>query len=208
MITSSYSTYSSRRGYRFSPFSTSSSHNNGRMKVYYMMDYLPSRYDADYEQQNNRRAIYDFKDGDCPSFVLNGLARGINRFANGNTVVCFVPSSSGFKTRRRYAALSRTLSERTGVPCSYTAIYKDEDSESGYIGGKSEDPSAEYEFDSSFFSGKKVILIDDVMTRGRTLLGTARRLKEHGAAEVVGMVVGMTMNPDWDGPETRNIERL
>ena len=58
-----------------------------------------------------------------------------------------------------------------------------------------------------FFSGKKVILIDDVMTRGRTLEGTGLP-KELGASEVVGLVAGITINPDWTGMDTRNVECL
>lgn len=56
-------------------------------------------------------------------------------------------------------------------------------------------------------SGKKVILIDDVMTRGRTLEGTGLP-KELGASEVVGLVAGITINPDWTGMDTRNVECL
>lgn len=179
-----------------------------RMKVYYLMDYLPSRYSATSEQARDRRAIYDFKDGNCPARIINGLADGIRRIADGNTVVCFVPASTQYKTLQRYGTLSSRLEALTGKRCSYTAITKPEDGESGHIGGKSSDPAAEFQFNSTFFTGKKVILIDDVMTRGRTLEGTAQRLREHGATDVVGLVAGLTINPDWSGGEDRNVERL
>ena len=172
------------------------------------MDYLPTRYDASPEQARNRRVIYDFKDGGSSSLIVDGLASGIRRLGDYNTVVCFIPASTQFKTQRRYANLSSRLTSLTEKRCSYTAISKSEDGESGHIAGKSENPSAVFQFDSSFFSGKKVILIDDVMTRGRTLEGTARRLKELGALEVVGLVAGLTVNPDWTREETRNVERL
>ena len=182
--------------------------SNKRMKVYYIMDYLPTRYPATEEQVRDRQAIYSFKDGCCPSRIINGLADGIRRISDSDTVVCFVPASTQFKTSRRYGALSSHLESLTGKPCSYTAISKPEDGESGHINGKSSDPASEFEFNASFFAGKKVILIDDVMTRGRTLEGTARRLREHGATEVVGLVAGLTINPDWTGHEDRNVERL
>ena len=178
------------------------------MKVYYIMDYLPTRYSATEEQDRNRRAIYSFKDGYCPSRIISGFTDGIRRLADSNTVVCFVPASTHAKTSRRYGDLSSHLESLTGKPCSYTAISKPEDGESGHISGKTSDPAAEFQFNSSFFSGKKVILIDDVMTRGRTLEGTARRLREQGATEVVGLVAGLTINPDWTGGEDRNVERL
>lgn len=179
-----------------------------RMKVYYLMDYLPTRFSATSEQARDRRAIYDFKDGNCPARIINGLAEGIRKIADANTVVCFVPASTQYKTLQRYGSVSSRLEALTGKRCSYTAITKPEDGESGHICGKSSDPAAEFQFSSSFFTGKKVILIDDVMTRGRTLEGTARRLREHGATEVVGLVAGLTINPDWSGGEDRNVERL
>ena len=179
-----------------------------RMKVFYLMEYLPSRYSATDEQVRDRSAIYDFKDGCSPARIINGLADGIRRIADNNTVVCCVPASTQQKTVRRYGTLSKRLEGLTGKQCSYTAISRPEDGESGYLNGKSSDPAAEFQFDSSFFAGKKVILIDDVMTRGRTLEGTARRLLEQGATEVVGLVAGLTINPDWTGGEDRNVERL
>ena len=112
-----------------------------------------------------------------------------------------------FKTQRRYANLASRLSSLTGKRCSYTAISKSEDSEAGHIARKSDNPAAEFQFVSSFFSGKKVILIDDVMTRGRTLEGTGLP-KALGASEVVGLVAGITINPDWTGMDTRNVECL
>ena len=171
------------------------------------MDYLPTRYDASPEQARNRRAIYDFKDGSCLSSIVDGFASGIRRLGDYNTVVCFIPASTQFKTQRRYANLASRLFSLTGKRCSYTAISKSEDSEAGHIAGKSDNPAAEFQFDSSFFSGKKVILIDDVMTRGRTLEGTGLP-KELGASEVVGLVAGITINPDWTGMDTRNVECL
>ena len=179
-----------------------------RMKVYYIMDYLPTRYSATSEQTRDRKDIYDFKDGYCPARIISGLAEGIRRIADTNTVVCFVPASTQYKTTRRYANLSSRLENLTGKRCSYTAISKPEDGVSGHVGGKTSDPAAEFQFNSSFFSGRRVILIDDVMTRGRTLEGTARRLREQGATEVIGLVAGLTINPDWTGGDGRNVERL
>lgn len=204
--------------YRPNNYSTACSRNtitvrstrnpNQKMKVYYLMDYLPKRYDGTAEQIQDRQSIYDFKDGCCEERILNGLAGGIRRLADSNTVVCFVPASSAIKTIIRYSVVAERLQEMTKVKCSFFAIEKKEDGEAGHISGKSADPAADFVFSSSFFSGKKVILIDDVITRGTTLETTARRLKELGAKEVIGMVVGKTINPDWTGGENRNIEKL
>ncbi len=204
----SYPSYRTPAYGRFRTVRNSTVNVNRKMKVYYLMEYLPSRYEATEEQERNRRSIYSFKNGSCSPAILNGLADGIMRLGDRNTVVCFVPASSHERTQKRYATLSSRLAYRTKMRCSYKAISKAEDSPSGYLAGKSEDPASDFVFDSSIFSGKKVILIDDVMTRGRTLEATARRLRDLGATEVIGLVVGLTINPDWTGVETRNVERL
>lgn len=198
-------TFNNPTGYRYL---TREDIRRESMKVYYLMDYLPIRYEGTPEQINARHAIFNFKDGCCPSFVVNGLSRGIKQLKDSNTVVCFVPASTHEKTVIRYRAVASSLTNLTGVSCSYTAISKTTDSEAGHIAGKSNNPTADFEFDSSFFRGKKVILIDDVITRGRTLNDTARRLKEAGAASVVGLVVGRTINPDWYHAEDRNLEKV
>lgn len=179
-----------------------------KMKVYYLMDYLPARYAASAEQFKNRHEIFSFKDGRCSQRILRGLVIGVNRIKTSNTVVCFVPSSSHIKTIRRYKDLSLRLSHLTKIPCSYEAISKPVDSESGYLAGKSDNPAASFVFDGSFFVGKNVILIDDVMTRGRTLESTANELKQFGAVSITGLVVGRTINPDWGGCDGRNMEQI
>lgn len=171
------------------------------MKTYFLMNYVPVSAERNYgycaseEDWMNRHEAWHFKDGNCSPRVLQGLAEGIRELATPNCVVCFVPSSSYSRTVSRYGEVSVKLQDMTGVPCSYKAISKENDSESGYIAGKKADPAADFSFDSSFFSGRPVILIDDVVTRGRTLESTARRLLERGATSVVALTVARTYNP-------------
>lgn len=206
-MTTSYNYSTSSYGRRASQVHTYAN-STQRMQVYYYMEYLPTRYAGTNSQIQDRRDIFNFKDGNCASHIVNGLADGIRRIADSNTVVCFLPASTSYKTVRRYSCVSDRLSAMTGVRCSYNAISKMEDSDAGHIAGKSSDPAAEFTFDPSFFSGKKVILIDDVITRGTTLESTAKRLIRMGAREVVGLVVAKTINPDWTGAERRNLVHL
>jgi len=169
---------------------------------YYTREYLPTRYEADDIEWANRRAVWNFKDGNCSPSVLNDLVECIDRIVGNEStydyVICFIPASTRSKTRNRYSSVARQLSNRTGVEATLAAITKDNDSESGYISGKSDDPADDFSFDSDYFRGKKVILIDDVITRGRTFSSTARRLISNGASSVVGLFVAKTVNPDWN----------
>jgi len=169
---------------------------------YYTMEYLPTRYEADQYEWANRRAVWNFKDGNCSSTILVMLKRHVSRIIGSNSkddyVICFIPASTKAKTLNRFGEVADELESRTGVKATLNAITKPIDTAAGHVAGKSSDPTAGFCFDSDFFRGKKVILIDDVITRGRTFNDTASKLMSHGAKSVVGLFVAKTVNPDWN----------
>lgn len=165
------------------------------------MEYLPTRYEANSREWDNRHAVWNFKDGACSNSILNDMSETINDIVNGREyeyVICFIPASTKSKTINRFATVARKLTERTGVRATLSGIYKTSDSESGYIAGKSSNPTTDFCFDSSVFRGKKVILVDDVITRGRTFVLTADKMMANGATSVEGLFVAKTINPDWN----------
>ena len=168
---------------------------------YYTMEYLPTRYEASKSEWNNRHAVWNFKDGDCSQAVLNNLAEVIRKECSMNPsgcVICFIPASTSWKTINRYSSVARRLNAKTGVSASLSAISRRSDSEAGHLCGKTSNPTEDFIFDNSVFRGKKVILIDDVITRGRTFVQTANKLMQNGASSVVGLFVAKTVNPDWN----------
>ena len=169
---------------------------------YYTMEYLPTRYEADQYEWANRRAVWNFKDGNCSSTILVMLKRHVSRIIGSNSkddyVICFIPASTKAKTLNRFGEVADELESRTGVKATLAAITKDNDSEAQHTGQRSDDPAGDFSFDPDYFRGKKVILIDDVITRGRTFSSTARRLISNGASSVVGLFVAKTVNPDWN----------
>jgi ATP-dependent DNA helicase RecQ len=112
-------------------------------------------------------------------------------------VICFIPASTSAKTIRRYGNLAVRLEKATGVKACLSAIRRTSDTEAGHLNGKVGNPIEGLSFDSDYFRGKNVILIDDVITRGRTFCMTANELLERGADDVVGLFVAKTINPDW-----------
>lgn len=170
------------------------------MNIYYLLNYVPVSaqnygYNPTEEDWMDRHEVWHFKDGNCSPRILRGLSEGVRQLSSKDCVVCFVPASTKVKTETRYANVASRIQSMTGIPCSYTAISKETDGASGYISGKQADPASDFCFNVSFFQGKKVILIDDVVTRGNTLKGTASRLLEKGAREVVALTVARTFNP-------------
>lgn len=165
-----------------------------------VLEYLPVRYSATPSQKTDRTTVYDFKNGICESRIFNSFVSIINGYVGNcksDYVICFIPASSNAKTIRRYGNLSERLEKATGVKAYLSAIERTSDKESGYLNGKTGNPIEGISFNSNYFRGKKVILIDDVITRGRTFCMTANELLDRGATDVVGLFVAKTINPDW-----------
>lgn len=165
---------------------------------YYTLEYLPTRYVANENEWNNRHAVWDFKDGLCRESITNDMVKIINHISEGHKseyIICFIPASTSERTTKRYRSVACRLAERTGVNATLSAITKTSNTESGYISGKSGNPTADFTFDTNYFRGKKVILIDDVITRGRTFSDTAVKMISRGADSVTGLFVAKTINP-------------
>lgn len=170
-------------------------------RYYYTMEYLPTRYEASAREWDNRHAVWNFKDGNCSISILDDFCRILGDIVKGSKsdyIICFIPASTSSKTMRRYSSVAYKLTERTGIQATLSAITKTSETESGYKVGKSSNPTADFSFKTDLFRGKKVILVDDVITRGRTFVHTADKLMTFGALSVVGMFVAKTVNPDWN----------
>lgn len=165
-----------------------------------LMEYLPVRYSATDEQKRDRQEIFDFKDGYCSLHIKTGILGKINSLGIVNKsdwCICFIPASTNYKTQRRYAALASYIERNTGIACSFTAIADVADHESGHLCGKKANPAEDFTVNANFVNGKRVILIDDIITRGSTFVSTANKLYNCGAQDVIGVFVAKTINPDW-----------
>ena len=162
----------------------------------HLIEYLPKRYSANLEQEQNRVDVYSFKDGACPLKIKNKLCEQISRIAIGaksDWIILFIPASTAYKTTARYASL-----DKTGIKSTCRAIYNKFDVDSKHISGVSNNPKEIFSFDASMFRNKKVILIDDVTTSGRSFKRCADELMSLGAFSVYGLFVAKTINPDWN----------
>jgi len=168
----------------------------------YLWEYLPKRFTPTAEQQAHRKAIFQFKNGNCQSDIKQYFISKVKEKARdieSKSIVCFIPASTHAKTINRYESLSKSISDSTGLLTDVHTIWGIEDIESGHLGGKSARPIDNFSFNSSVIQGKNVILIDDVITRGTTFNQTAQKLIELGANKVTGLFVAKTINPNWQG---------
>lgn len=167
-----------------------------------LMSYLPKRYPATAQQQEDRNEVYRFKNGNYSIRVLNGLESEINSIAGndkGSYLICFIPASTSERTQLRYSGLASRLRSDTGCSATLSAVVNAFNRQSTIITGKTEDPTASFRVNASLVRGKKIILIDDVITRGRSFNGCAAMLLAAGATSVTGLFVAQTVNPDYRG---------
>ena len=167
----------------------------------YLMEYLPKRYSATMKQENDREVIYDFKNGYCSLSLMNTIVECIKEIKNetggNNWRVCFIPASTHHKTACRYQKLATFIEKETGIACDYHTILPIQDQESGHITGKKTNPAENFNIKTSDVAGKKIIVIDDIITRGRTFQMVAEKLETMGAASVTGLFLAKTFNPDY-----------
>ena len=168
----------------------------------HLMEYLPVRYAASISQEQDRKEVFNFKDGMCSDRVKRLLCDKIQSIVGQNEqnwIVAFIPASTSAKSNIRYGYLARHIESMTGVKASVEAIENKRDVEAKHLTNVIVKPSEKFSFNRSLISGKNVILIDDVTTTGRSFRECADIVKSNGASSVFGLFVAKTINPDWHG---------
>ena len=163
-----------------------------------LLEYLPIRFGGTEAQVKEREEVFNFKGGRASQRTKDLLVSKINditRDDKANWVICFIPSSTRQKTETRYRELSGYLMRQTGVATSMLAITNLEDRESQHTGHRLADPTVAFAFDVKEFSGKKVLLINDVITNGTTFRISAHKMLRLGAVYVQGLFVAQTVHP-------------
>lgn len=166
---------------------------------HYLKDYLPVRYQANAQQLADRQTCYNFKDGNINDEVKSGFLNKIQEITNDEKTgwaICFIPASTKSKTQTRYKKLAEAI-QASGYMVAIDAIYNEHDHEAGHLTGKTGNPIEGFGFNTSGIAGKKIIVIDDIITRGKTFQMVAEKLMAMGATTVTGLFLAKTINPDY-----------
>ena len=165
-----------------------------------VLEYIPKKYvGLSSKQQQDRQAVYSFKEGNCPAYAKEQLVNKIKGIIGSDPsawVVCFIPASTKCKHHRRYYDLSIYLNNNLACPVCIDGIGVAYDRESGHMTGKTGNPTENMVFNPARFAGKKVVLVDDVRTRGVTFDRTADMLESLGAVTVYGVFLAQTVHPN------------
>ena len=160
----------------------------------FFFDYYPTnKYtetDLSKEQLSSRSFIWGFKDGKdyyqtkavemVSEFINNS---GLKQFASKLVLVCS-PASSSISNEVRYRFFSEEVCNKTGITNGFHHIEVTGIATPKHLGGKG---CVDFDAEESFFSGKYVLLFDDLVTSGGTISLTKRRLESAGA-KVIGLI--------------------
>lgn len=179
----------------------------GTLHYNYLLNYYPTTcdFEATQDEWDDRWTVWNFKNTPgktsetAHSAVLDKIIpqikyKLINTFGKDSlhhlTLVC-IPASSTTKTERRYKEFSSRICNETGMINAYDkiqVIFSSDEKKFGGSGILTDNVS----FDSNFFRGKYVLLFDDIITKGESMLRFKRKMEELGAIVVGGLSIGKT----------------
>lgn len=168
--------------------------------LYFFYWYYPTRFtEISPESQRARRIVYNFKDGKDHSIVselIQSKLRSTFTIADIRTFtfVC-IPASTVSMNNARYSSFSNEICTALGMNNAFSHIHITKEKIASHLGGSD---SAEYSFDRSFFKDTKVVLFDDIVTRGSSMSYFKNTLEGLGATVICAMTIGRTYS-DWNG---------
>lgn len=116
----------------------------------------------------------------------------------GNYLLVPVPSHPARLRKRRYnhaAMLTQSLSQSTGHPCNVTALKRiiaNTPQASKTRAARLRLPASHFTANPNVFTGKDIILVDDIYTTGATVRACAITLRKAGAASVHVLTLAYT----------------
>jgi predicted amidophosphoribosyltransferase len=166
----------------------------GKYQCVYFYDYCPDRNIRDEKDERNRTMILGFKDGEDAipvHLVTDFIFKTIPYAERKDWLFCTIPASTREKNDKRNRHFCERVCEATGLKNGFSDImilYDRTDSRHQ----KEDDTVWNLQF-STNVSGMKVLLFDDIVTRGISFIQCADKLMDKGAIWVDGIFLGRTL---------------
>ena len=110
--------------------------------------------------------------------------------------MCYIPAATQERTNWRYNELANKVLSKVPVVDGRGWIRVTRDRSASRESAKGDDTTWNLSFDREKIQGKRIFLVDDITTRGMSFVQCARKLKENGAADVVGFFFGKSVYSD------------
>ena len=168
------------------------------IEYHYIHDYYPLFCkNVSKQARQARNCVYAFKDGEKPWLWAKVFALCISKlpcFASikDNAVLVPIPASSKKSHNMSFSRFCRNLAERLDVADGFRTLWieYDRDEMKGTVG---ENKIENLTFNRKYIQGKHVLLIDDVITTGASLVQIGKKLLELGAISVRGVFMARTI---------------
>ena len=138
-----------------------------------------------------RQLIWDFKDGDCNENLITKIVQIIReKFSNPEelTFVC-IPASSRVMNELRYRNFSKKVCFALRMTNAFEFISVVKDRVPAHEGGTEE---AKLSFSDTFFQNKRVLIFDDLVTKGSSMFSMMDQMEMLGAQVVGCLSLGRT----------------
>ena len=172
--------------------------------------YYPTTCDFDppYQDKENRRIVWNFKNDPARNIISAAHKKAIDlvipqikrklsdtfgeEYLQFLTFVC-IPASTNEKNQARYEEFSSRLCAETGMENGYFHIFITKDglskNDPNNVSGRSIQPEVIFD---DWFTDKYVLLFDDIVTKGGTMLRYKEMLERKGATVIGGIALGKT----------------
>lgn len=168
------------------------------IEYHYIHDYYPLSYkNVSKDARQVRNSVYAFKDGEKHWLWAKIFSLCISKLTcfdaiKDNAVLVPIPASSQKQHGIRFSKFCRELAKRLNIADGFRTLWIEYDREKlkGTIG---ENKMENLTFNKKYIQGKHVLLIDDVITTGTSLIQIGNKLLELGAMSVRGVFMAKTI---------------
>ena len=174
---------------------------------YALMDYLPQRYlrHASFEAQEADRHIIDFKGGRryAIEWASKLFGKALSLMDLKDTVIVCIPASCQRTYTRRFRKFSANLCAMTGAINGFDHIRVIGKRSKVHICGEHAAEDNVW-IDTDFFRGKRILIIDDICTTGRTSDDFREKMEQAGAHVRMAVFLAKTRQFKRRNPEYLN----
>lgn len=177
---------------------TSAFENNDNIFMAARYTYIPVSMQADGKAWGVRKKVWKFKDGDTAA--ATDTAKWVSMTLDESmpdlehcTLVC-IPASTEQKTQMRYEQFAAEVCKATQMTNAYKHVKVEGERLAIHEHKlcKTISKVQVLKFDRRFFNGRKVIVFDDVITKGSSFATMVDCLEEMGATVVGGIFLAVT----------------
>lgn len=169
------------------------------MMKFALYEYIPQRFlsRATFEQQDVSRMIIGFKDGRnvYSRWAAREFARALAAVELKDVVLVCVPASTRAAHVRRWKRFSSELCRLTGATDGFDRIQVSGSRKKAHVTGDYElatNIKHYVHIDNDFFSGKRVLVIDDIYTTGQSSATFISAMQAAGADVLMALFLGRT----------------